>query len=232
MRRALLIAAVAALLAVPAARANGDPASDVLITQQVFIPFEAPISTSAKDELIKTVAAANERGYKIRVAVIAFTGDLGTAVSLWRHPQSYSKFLGSELAFVYSNRLLISMPSGFGFYRGRKPVAKEQAVLVKIPPGKTPTELTESTTKAVRALAAADGVVLPKVSSGGGHDWRDRLIIAGVALLGLLVIFVPARWLRRDRGGGRSPSAGPRSSPRRSRGSSDPGTGERSQTPP
>ena len=232
MRRALLIAAVAALLAVPAAQANGDPASDVLITQQVFIPFEAPISTSAKDELIKTVAAANERGYKIRVAVIAFTGDLGTAVSLWRHPQSYSKFLGSELAFVYSNRLLISMPSGFGFYRGRKPVAKEQAVVVKIPPGKTPTELTESTTKAVRALAAADGVILPKVSSGGGHDWRDRLIIAGVALLGLLVIFVPARWLRRDRGGGRSPSAGPRSSPRRSRGSSDPGTGERSQTPP
>jgi hypothetical protein len=232
MRRALLIAAVAALLVVPAAQANGDPASDVLITQQVFIPFEAPISTSAKDELIKTVAAANERGYKIRVAVIAFTGDLGTAVSLWRHPQSYSKFLGSELAFVYSNRLLISMPSGFGFYRGRKPVAKEQAVLVKIPPGKTPTELTESTTKAVRALAAADGVVLPKISSGGGHDWRDRLIIAGVALLGLLVIFVPARWLRRDRGGGRSPSAGPRSSPRRSRGSSDPGTGERSQTPP
>jgi hypothetical protein len=232
MRRALLIAAVAALLVVPAAQANGDPASDVLITQQVFIPFEAPISTSAKDELIKTVAAANERGYKIRVAVIAFTGDLGTAVSLWRHPQSYSKFLGSELAFVYSNRLLISMPSGFGFYRGRKPVAKEQAVVVKIPPGKTPTELTESTTKAVRALAAADGVVLPKISSGGGHDWRDRLIIAGVALLGLLVIFVPARWLRRDRGGGRSPSAGPRSSPRRSRGSSDPGTGERSQTPP
>jgi hypothetical protein len=232
MRRALLIAAVAALLAVPAAHANGDPASDVLITQQVFIPFEAPISTSAKDELIKTVAAANERGYKIRVAVIAFTGDLGTAVSLWRHPQSYSKFLGSELAFVYSNRLLIAMPSGFGFYRGRKPVAKEQAVVVKIPPGKTPTELTESTTKAVRALAAADGVVLPKISSGGGHDWRDRLIIAGVALLGLLVIFVPARWLRRDRGGGRSPSAGPRSSPRRSRGSSDPGTGERSQTPP
>jgi hypothetical protein len=232
MRRALLIAAVAALLAVPAAQANGDPASDVLITQQVFIPFEAPISTSAKDELIKTVAAANDRGYKIRVAVIAFTGDLGTAVSLWRHPQSYSKFLGSELAFVYSNRLLISMPSGFGFYRGRKPVAKEQAVVVKIPPGKTPTELTESTTKAVRALAAADGVVLPKISSGGGHDWRDRLIIAGVALLGLLVIFVPARWLRRDRGGGRSPSAGPRSSPRRSRGSSDPGTGERSQTPP
>ena len=198
MRRVALAALAAALVAVPAAQANGDPASDVLITQQVFIPFEAPISSSAKDELIKTVAAANERGYKIRVAVIAFTGDLGTAVSLWRHPQSYSKFLGSELAFVYRNRLLISMPSGFGFYQGRKPVLKEKAVLAKIPPGKTPTALTESTTKAVRALAAADGVVLPKVSTGS-NAWRDRVIIAGVGLLVLLVLFVPARWFRRGR---------------------------------
>ena len=198
MRRVVLVALAAALVAVPAAQANGDPASDVLITQQVFIPFEAPISSSAKDELIKTVAAANERGYKIRVAVIAFTGDLGTAVSLWRHPQSYSKFLGSELAFVYRNRLLISMPSGFGFYQGRKPVLKEKAVLAKIPPGKTPTALTESTTEAVRALAAADGVVLPKVSTGS-NAWRDRAIIAGVGLLVLLVLFVPARWFRRGR---------------------------------
>jgi hypothetical protein len=200
VRRVALVALAAALVAVPPAQANGDPASDVLITQQVFIPFEAPISSSAKDELIKTVAAANERGYKIRVAVIAFTGDLGTAVSLWRHPQSYSKFLGSELAFVYRNRLLISMPSGFGFYHGRKPVAKETAVLARIPPGKTPTALTESTTQAVRALAAADGVVLPKISTGSSA-WRDRTIIAGVGLLVLLVLFVPARWLRRGRTG-------------------------------
>ena len=198
MRRLLLVAAAAALVAVPAARANGDPASDVLITQQVFIPFEAPISSSAKEELIKTVAAANERGYKIRVAVIAFTGDLGTAVSLWRHPQSYSKFLGSELAFVYRNRLLIAMPSGFGFYHGRKPVLKEKAVLSRIQPGKTPTALTESTTQAVRALAAADGVVLPKITTGSSA-WRDRAIIAVVGLLVVLVLFVPARWFRRGR---------------------------------
>jgi hypothetical protein len=232
MRRVVFPAVLAAvLLCAPAAQANGDPASDVLITQQVFIPFEAPISTSAQDELTKTVAAANERGFKIRVAVIAFTGDLGTAVSLWRDPQDYAKFLGSELAFVYRNRLLISMPSGFGFYHGRKPVAKEVAVLARIKPGRTPTALTESTTQAVRALAAADGITLPTFSSGGSA-WRDRLIIAAVVLLALLVLFVPAGLFRRGRGGGRSPSAGPRWFPRRSRGSSDPGTGERSQTPP
>ena len=146
---------------------------------------------------MKTVDAANERGYKIRVALIPFTSDLGTAVSLWKHPQDYSKFLGSELAFVYRNRLLIVQPSGFGFYNRNKPVAKEQRVLAKVPVGKTPTELTQSATAAVRALAASEGVVLPEVSSsGGGHDWRDRAIIAVAGLLIVVAIVLLGRWLR------------------------------------
>ena len=203
MRRALFVAVAAALLAVPLARANGDPASDVLLTQPVFFPFDATLADSDREALQKTVEAANERGYKIRVALIPFTSDLGTAVSLWKHPQGYSKFLGSELAFVYRNRLLIVQPSGFGFYNRNKPVAKEQRVLAKVPVGKTPTELTQSATAAVRALAASGGVVLPEVSSsGGGHDWRDRAIIAVAGLLILLIIFIPGRRLR-ARGGAR-----------------------------
>jgi len=199
MPRVLLLAALAALLGVPGAAANGDPASDVLITQQVFIPFAAPISKSAEEELTKTIEAANERGYTIRVAVIVFSGDLGTAVSLWRHPQAYSKFLGSELAFVYTNRLLISMPAGFGIYRGRRPVAKEQRVLARVRARRTPTELTESTTAAVRALAASEGIELPTISAGGS-EWRDRAIIAAAGALLLVILFVPRRWLRRGRG--------------------------------
>ena len=198
MWRALLAAAVIAALAVPAAQANGDPASDVLITQQVFIGPEVPLSASVAEELQKTVAAANQRGFTIRVALIAFTGDLGTAVSLWGHPQSYAQFLGSELAFVYTNRLLISMPYGFGFDRGTKPVAKERHVLARVQAGETPDQLARSTTAAVRALAAADGVALPKYSSGS-NAWRDRLIIAAAGVLVLLIIFVPGRWLRRGR---------------------------------
>jgi hypothetical protein len=198
MRRALLATAAVALLAVPAARANGDPASDVLITQQVFLPAEAPIPSSDATELQDAVAAANERGFKIRVALIAFTGDLGTAVSLWRHPQSYAKFLGSELAFVYKDGLLIAMPSGFGYNRGRKPVTSEQRVLRRVRPGQTPAALARSTTRAVRALAAAKGLTLP-ASSGKSTAWRDRLIIAAAGVLILLIIFVPGRWLRKGR---------------------------------
>ena len=211
--RLVVISALAgalALLAPAAARANGDPASDVLLTDQVFLPFEAPISKSAQNDLRKTVAESNKKHFKIRVAVIAFTSDLGTAVSLWKHPQSYSEFLGKEIAFVYTGPLLISMPSGFGFYDEGRRVASEKQVLAKLKPGSTPTPLADSTTAAVRALAAAKGITLPKPSSGSSGT-HDRLILGAAVLAFLLVLAFPARLLRRRaRGGERSPSAGPR----------------------
>ena len=200
MRRVLALAAAAALLTVPAARANGDPASDALLVQKVFFPVDAPLSDSDREALQKTVDEANARGYQIRVALIPFTSDLGTAVSLWRHPQDYSKFLGSELAFVYRNRLLVVQPSGFGFYHQKQAVTKEQRVLAKVPPGKTPAELARSAAVAVRALAAADGVTVPVDSTGGGHDWRDRAIIAVAGLLAVALIVLVGRRLTRARG--------------------------------
>ena len=212
MRRLSLVASLAAvaLLAPAAARANGDPASDVLLTDPVFLPFEAPISKSAQNELRKTVAEANKKRFKLRVALIAFTSDLGTAVSLWKHPQNYSEFLGKEIAFVYTGPLLISMPSGFGFYDEGRPVANEKQVLAKVQPGTTPTALAESTTAAVRALAAAKGITLPKPLSGSSAT-HDRLVLGAVVAAFLLILVLPAGLIRRrSRGGEQSPSAGPR----------------------
>lgn len=210
MRRLSLLLLALALVLPGVARANGDPASDVLLADQVFLPYEAPVSKAAATELRKTVAAANSKGYKIRVAVIAFTGDLGTAVSLWNRPEDYAKFLGSEIAFVYTGRLLVAMPAGFGFYNGRKPVAKERNVLAKVTPGKTPTPLAQSAAAAVRALAGGKGITLPKAASGSSGT-RDRLILGAAVLAFLLVLVFPARLVRRRaRGDGRSPSAGPR----------------------
>ena len=209
MRRLpFLSAALALALVLPgSALANGDPASDVLPFQQVFLPYEAPVSKSAATRLEKTVAAANEKGYRIRVAVIPFTGDLGTAVSLWRHQQAYSKFLAKEIAFSYAGRTLIAMPSGFCIYNGDKPVTKELRALKSVQPGATPTELAESSADAVHALAAADGVTVPK--SFGSSATHDRLILAAALVALLLVLFVPVRPVgRRARGGGQSPSAG------------------------
>jgi hypothetical protein len=199
VRQLTLIAlALLALLLPAAARANGDPASDVLLTDQVFLPFEAPISKSSQDDLRKTVAEANKKGVKLRVALIAFTSDLGTAVSLWKHPQQYSEFLGKEIAFVYTGPLLVSMPSGFGYYDQGKPAGKQLRVLAKMKPGTTPTPLADSTAAAVRALAAAQGVTVKKPSSGSSAT-HDRLILGAAVLAFLLVLVFPARLLRRSR---------------------------------
>ncbi|HSC51204.1 MAG TPA: hypothetical protein VLD16_13150 [Gaiellaceae bacterium] len=206
MRRALVLAALAALVAAPAASANGDPASDVLLTQQVFVGPEVPVQQSDLDALRKTVAAANEQGYPIRVAVIAFTGDLGTAVSLWRKPQDYSKFLGSEIAFVYAKRLLVAMPTGFGVYWPHRSTAAERRALRAAQPGRTPDALVKSTTQAVRKLAAAQGVTLPAYTTKSTAT-RDRLIIAAAGLAILLLMLVPARKRLGARGNRRSPSA-------------------------
>lgn len=189
-------ALAAALVLAGVALANGDPASDVIPVSQVFLPFEAPISKDAAEGLRKTVDDANRKGYPIRVAVIAFSGDLGAARSLWGHPQNYAKFLGSEISFAYPNRLLIAMPSGFGVYNGKKPVAKELRALESVPPGKTPTELADSAAEAVRALAAADGITVPKPSIGSSAT-RDRVILGIAVLAFLLVLVFPARLVRR-----------------------------------
>jgi hypothetical protein len=198
MKRLAVLLAALALLVPGAARANGDPASDVLLTDQVFLPFEAPISDSAKKDLRNTVSEANKKGFKIRVALIAFTSDLGTATALWGHPQDYSKFLAKEIAFVTTDPLLVSMPAGFGFYDQGRPVASEQQVLAKVKRGRVPTELAESTTAAVRALAAAKGITLPK-SFSGSSDTRDRLILGAAVLALLLVLVFPAGLVRRRR---------------------------------
>jgi hypothetical protein len=209
MTKLALVLAAVALLVPAAARANGDPASDVLLTDQVFLPFEAPISDSAKKDLRSTVAEANKKGVKVRVALIAFTSDLGTATALWAHPQDYSEFLGKEIAFTYAGPLLVSMPAGFGFYDQGRPVTSEQRVLATVKTATVPTALAESTTAAVRALAAAKGITLPK--SSGSSPTHDRLILGAAVLAFLLVLVFPARlFRRRSRGGGQSPSSEPR----------------------
>ncbi len=199
-------------LALPGvAHANGDPASDVLPINQVFLPYDAPISKQASDGLRKTVDEANKKGYTIRVAVIAFSGDLGSAQSLWGHPQDYSKFLGSEITFAYPGPLLVAMPGGFGFYNGKKPVGKELRVLKAVPVGKTPTPLAESAATAVRALAAASGVKVSKPSAPKSTATRDRLILVVAVLAFVLVLVFPARlFRRRARGAEQSPSAADR----------------------
>jgi len=198
-RLVALVAATVCLSAPSLARANGDPASDYLLTQNSFLPFTTKIDQTSVKRLNALLAAAKAKKFPIRVAVILSPSDLGTAFSLFGQPEKYVRFLGLELSFVYRGRLLVVMPSGYGFAVNGNPDPKASAVLTKLPPpGRDATKEVDAAIVAVQKLAAAEGrhLAVPKVS--GGSSSRDRLTIAAAATAGIALIAAIVLYRRRD----------------------------------
>ena len=108
-RLAALVVVTVCLCAPSAARANGDPASDYLLSQNLFLPFTTKIDNGAVKRLDGTLREAQRQHFRIRVAVILSPSDLGTAFSLFGKSQKYAEFLGLELSFVYRDRLLVEI---------------------------------------------------------------------------------------------------------------------------
>ena len=136
---ALLLAAVLAAVVIGSARANGDPASDVLPFSTVYFSIKNPQSAASGRDLVKITQITATQKHPIRVAVIAMPSDLGLIQSMWRRPQMYAHFLGAELfQFArYKGTTLIAMPNGYGVYG---PLAgKGRPALARLPkPGDTP----------------------------------------------------------------------------------------------
>jgi hypothetical protein len=186
--RALPILLLLALLAVPAARADGDPASDYLVAQNTYLGVELPQRASVA-ALNAAVASVYAHGQRVRVAVVATPNDLGSLPSLFGKPDEYARFLGTELRGYYIGPLLIVMPAGFGMYDGGRSVSAEEAVLARRPsPGKTRDQLARAAAAAVdtmrlaRALVSKDVLApsaAPVTSSGAvGRPMTLRYLVA------------------------------------------------------
>jgi cytochrome oxidase Cu insertion factor (SCO1/SenC/PrrC family)/thiol-disulfide isomerase/thioredoxin len=225
LRRTMLLLAVLAafLAAASVALADGDPGSDVLVYQPLFVAADAGVSVSEQVALGGTLHAAAKAGFPIRVAVIAERSDLGAVTALWRDPRGYARFLGLELSLTYKQRLLVVMPTGFGFYwSGHPTTAAADGRLGRIAIGAGGDGLASAAQSAVRQLAAASGINLaaggqpaaapvaraPATSATGstsGHaaDAMTTTIVAGVLAVGLLA-FALSRRRRRSPGPGRA----------------------------
>jgi hypothetical protein len=185
-----------------AARANGDPASDYLLAQNVFLPFTTKIDNNQVQRLDALLRKSSKAGFRIRVAVILSPSDLGTAFSLFGKPQKYAAFLGLELSFVYRDRLLVVMPNGYGYTVNADPDPKGTAVLKKLPPpGRDAMKEVEGAIVGVQRLAAAEGqrLAVPKV---GGPGNRDRLTIAAAVTAAIALIAAFVLYRRRERPAG------------------------------
>lgn len=184
---AVALTLAAALAVSGAARADGDPASDVLYTGRVFLPYNTTIGGSAQKGLLRTVEAAEKAGYPIRVALIAAPVDLGAVTALWNRPRKYARFLGLELSFVYKGPLLIVMPSGFGFEHYKRGTASEYTALSPIPIAAQGDGLAAAAVTAVRRLSAAAGHPLAAGTSGGSGFWSSAPFLAAVIAVAVLV---------------------------------------------
>jgi hypothetical protein len=197
----VLLALASACVLAPAALADGDPASDVLIVQKLFYPYYSNTPKASVEQLKTTVADANKKGFPIRVAVITSPYDLGAVSALWEKPQPYARFLSLELAFAFKGPLLIVSPKGYGYVDRTKPVPAKLALVRTVPLGKGNEGLVASADKAVRALAAKAGVELPPPApkSSGSDSSTDTIVIAVAAALAALLVAAVEVFRRRRR---------------------------------
>jgi len=123
LRRILPLCLAALLATAPAAHADGDPASDVLLKDDVFFPYAPPTLRRLEDSLTKVLRTARAAGYPMKVALIQSAGDLGAYPDMFNQPQNYANLLAGELPTNPHAQgakaegpphLLIVMPGGFG----------------------------------------------------------------------------------------------------------------------
>jgi hypothetical protein len=188
-----------ALLRPAAARADGDPASDVLLVDNVFLPYSSPVAPSLASLLTRTVRSAHAAGFPIKVALIGTPQDLGAVPRLFGTPQRYAQFLDLEISYNSQAKLLVVMPQGFGTV-GVGPSRALDAIHVD--PAQKSDGLARAAIEAVAALARQAGHPIPAPvlpdADGGGHTnpWPWVALAAGLILL---VVAGMAAYRRRSR---------------------------------
>jgi hypothetical protein len=202
---ALLLTIVLGVWPSPA-RADGDPASDVLANQVLFLPTAAGISKLEELRLASLIDAANHDALPIRVAIIASPSDLGAVTELWDQPRAYARFLGLELALTGQDGVLAVMPNGVGFYSPGHSAPATYALVGRVASGRSGPALVSAAQAAVMSVAQAARVRLPAPARMAGMGlraptpWRpttDRVfgfvVLAALAVAGAACFFF-TRW--------------------------------------
>lgn len=193
-RLAVLAAGLLALAVLPGlvvpglARGDGDPASDVLATQRLFVPADAGLTAAQQLQLAALVGEAARAGYPLRVAIIASGTDLGSVSALWRQPQNYAVFLGEELSLIARGPLLVVMPDGYGAsVAGASDPAGLAALAAAPAPGRA---LGAAALDGVARLAAAAGhpLSVPRASAPAARSGSPDVVAWLVFALGAVLV--------------------------------------------
>ncbi len=220
MRRAALrivaLVSLAGAFAAVSALADGDPASDVLIGQNVYYPYSPAVSANLQKTLNAETAAVSRARFPIKVALIPTPQDLGAIATLFDKPQQYASFLDQEISFLNNNpMLLVVMPNGYGVEH-LGPVATTAAKSLIKPRSRQSDDMARAAIIAVRKLAAAAGHPIPAVSAASGTGGRSTVLsLSALALISVLCAgaVLTVRHRRATNLGPRFAVAAPASSP-------------------
>ncbi len=177
------------------ARADGDPASDVLATQPLFLPQDAGLPVNQQAALADLLETTRRIGYPIRVALIASPTDLGSVTELWRQPQTYARFLGQELSLTYRGPLLVVMPNGFGFAGFSRPITNPRAATAGVRLSDVGGGLGSATVEAVQRLAARAGHRLPTPTATAAPPHAGASDPTQWIVLGIGAVVIAAAWI-------------------------------------
>ena len=203
----LVLAAALAGSAAGTARADGDPASDVLLSDNVFLSYQSPYGSAEGRALEALAKQAKEQGFPLRVAVITQIADLGSVGGLYGKAQRYADFLASEITFVYRGTLVVAMngkPGGFGVHGpGATPAARRALERMKLASSSlSAAELARQAAVAMQRVAAASGHHLATPTGAATKTKTSTrllrlFLIAALALAALGAgATLLARWLR------------------------------------
>jgi hypothetical protein len=172
-----------------AAHADADPASDVLLIQGAFFPYEPAVPPKLAFALNTLLGTAARAGLPLKVAIIGSRTDLGGVPVFFGHPQKYAEFLDHEISFNNHESLLVVMPAGFGIV-GAGSLSTVANVPVDSSHGSS--GLTRSAILAVVALAHASGhpISAPSIPANAGvshHGFPVAvLFVLPIALLAVI----------------------------------------------
>jgi hypothetical protein len=194
----LLVALSAAGLCAAVAQADADPASDVLVSQNVFYPYSPPPAGALQSALNSEATATARAHFQIKVALIASPMDLGGIPNFFGKPQAYADFLDQEIAFGRPHPpLLVVMASGFGV-RGLPQPAVVLAASLPKPASARSDDLARAAIAALPKLANAAGHPIPAKSASvsGGRTTGHVPTALTVVIFALIVVAIAVAILR------------------------------------
>jgi hypothetical protein len=203
LRRALVVSVlvlVGGTVRAGAAAADADPASDVLLVQNAFLPYQPTTPPALAKALDQALTEIHATGLQLKVAIIGSPIDLGGIPELFGQVTRYARFLETEIAYRSPQPLLVVMPDGLSL-RAAGPANALTGLAVD--DHQQSGGLARTAVLAVERIAVARGhpIAAPALepSSGGGNP---GLLLSAAAAVLLVVGGGFAVCRRRSRGPG------------------------------